>query len=233
MRAWDRGQEAPHYERALLMLGLAAPAATGEDPAAWTIGRRDARLLDLRESLFGEQLISVVNCPRCGARLELNITTAQLRAPVAEHDRVEFNFSLPDGDYHGRLRLPNSLDLRAMATAPSREELLRRCLCELRRGDAPVMEEPLSPAILDALARRIEAADPQAVVELALTCVECGHEWVSVFDIVTFLWDEIRGWAETTLREVHLLASAYGWSEGEILSMNPRRRQRYLELILE
>jgi hypothetical protein len=29
---------------------------------------------------------------------------------------------------------------------------------------------------------------------------------------------------------VHLLASAYGWSEGDILSMSPVRRQFYLEI---
>jgi hypothetical protein len=30
---------------------------------------------------------------------------------------------------------------------------------------------------------------------------------------------------------VHSLASAYGWSEAEIVRMSPMRRQRYLELV--
>jgi hypothetical protein len=33
------------------------------------------------------------------------------------------------------------------------------------------------------------------------------------------------------VREVHLLASAYGWRESDILAMTPWRRQLYLELV--
>jgi hypothetical protein len=33
------------------------------------------------------------------------------------------------------------------------------------------------------------------------------------------------------LREVHVLASANGWSEAEILALSPQRRQRYLEIV--
>jgi hypothetical protein len=31
--------------------------------------------------------------------------------------------------------------------------------------------------------------------------------------------------------DVHTLASAYGWSESEILSLNPARREFYLEMV--
>jgi hypothetical protein len=33
------------------------------------------------------------------------------------------------------------------------------------------------------------------------------------------------------LRDVHELASAYGWRESEILALSPQRRQAYLELV--
>jgi hypothetical protein len=35
------------------------------------------------------------------------------------------------------------------------------------------------------------------------------------------------------VREVHRMASAYGWREADILAMSAFRRQRYLELIGE
>jgi hypothetical protein len=244
LNLWERGRDQLPYERALLMLALAVPTAQPNELSGWGIGRRDAHLLQLREALFGPQLVSVADCPRCGTRLELKFTTTDLRAPFAEQEYVRFRFRLSgdelahvgggaDDEYEGRLRPPNTDDLRALALAPSREQLIRRCLHEINRNGETLIDEALSPAVLTELSRRIEAADPQAVIELALGCVDCGCEWISVFDIVNFLWDEIQGLAARILREVHLLASAYGWGEAEILALSPQRRQSYLDLITE
>jgi hypothetical protein len=74
-------------------------------------------------------------------------------------------------------------------------------------------------------------ADPQADVQLALTCPACGHQWEATFDIASFFWSEIDSWAHRILREVHTLASAYGWREADILAMSPQRRQLYLEMV--
>ena len=74
-------------------------------------------------------------------------------------------------------------------------------------------------------------ADPQADVQIALSCSNCGHSWPLAFDIVSHLWGEIEDWAHRMLREVGRLASAYGWSEQEILMMSALRRRRYIELI--
>ena len=68
-------------------------------------------------------------------------------------------------------------------------------------------------------------------MNLALDCPACGAHWQSVFDIVTFLWGEIEDWAQRLLYDVHLLASAYGWSERDIVAMTPRRRRMYLEMV--
>jgi hypothetical protein len=48
---------------------------------------------------------------------------------------------------------------------------------------------------------------------------------------VAFFWKEINHWANRILREVHLLASTYGWSEADILALTPTRRQWYLALV--
>ncbi len=58
-----------------------------------------------------------------------------------------------------------------------------------------------------------------------------GFVFSVAFDIVSFLWNELNAWAIRTLREVHILASAYGWSETDILAMSPWRRQFYLEVL--
>jgi hypothetical protein len=74
-------------------------------------------------------------------------------------------------------------------------------------------------------------ADPGAWIELALGCPGCGEEWSAPFDIVSFLWAEVEARARELLEEVHALASAYGWGEGEVLALSPERREAYLELV--
>jgi hypothetical protein len=73
--------------------------------------------------------------------------------------------------------------------------------------------------------------DPQADIQIALTCPACLHQWSAAFDIASHLWIEVNSWAMRILDEVHRLASAYGWSEADILELSPMRRQLYLGMI--
>jgi hypothetical protein len=73
-------------------------------------------------------------------------------------------------------------------------------------------------------------ADPQADVQLNLSCPQCAAAWSAPFDIEAFLWTEIAAWAGRTLQEVHGLARAYGWREQDILSLSATRRRIYLEM---
>jgi hypothetical protein len=83
---------------------------------------------------------------------------------------------------------------------------------------------------VDAVIARMAEADPQADVQLDLSCPACRHRWLAVFDIVSFLWSEIDASARRTLQDVHRLATAYGWREPDILALTPWRRQVYLEM---
>ena len=49
-----------------------------------------------------------------------------------------------------------------------------------------------------------------------------------MLDIGSFVWAEIESRARRVLGEVHALASAYGWSEAETLSLSAVRRASYL-----
>jgi hypothetical protein len=64
-----------------------------------------------------------------------------------------------------------------------------------------------------------------------LKCPVCSDEWNAAFDIESFFWIEINAWAARILGEVHILASAYGWSEQEILRVSAWRRECYLNLV--
>jgi hypothetical protein len=95
--------------------------------------------------------------------------------------------------------------------------------------DRAVPADQLPDSVLGTVIERIAEAD-QAEVRIGLTCPECEHQWNEVFDIVSFFWTEIDAWARQLLREVHVLASVYGWSEREILALSPTRRQIYLAM---
>jgi len=88
-----------------------------------------------------------------------------------------------------------------------------------------------SDAELEEIGERMALADPQAETRLTLHCPECAHAWGETLDITSFLWTEIEGCARRLLFEIHVLASAYGWTEAEILSLSPHRRACYLEMV--
>jgi hypothetical protein len=65
---------------------------------------------------------------------------------------------------------------------------------------------------------------------LDFICPVCGHAGQTLFDIAGYLWEEIRTQAQRLLHEVHALARAYGWREGDILALSAARRRAYLEM---
>ena len=74
-------------------------------------------------------------------------------------------------------------------------------------------------------------SDPLAETLVNLRCAECGHQWEEELDIAAWLWVEIEARARRLLFDVHTLATAYGWSEHEILSLSEPRRTLYLEMV--
>ncbi|WP_447979259.1 phage baseplate protein [Candidatus Nitrospira bockiana] len=227
---WEAGQSLPPVQRALALLMLARPDVPHERLAERTIGRRDADLLSLREYLFGPLIVALAHCPGCLERFEWRFTTDDIRMSEPE-DEV---FHVQADRYVVRARAANSLDLlsadTACVSAPDRAVIVQ-CILEARRDDAPVAPEELPDAVVNVVADRMSEADPQAEVSIAMRCPACAHEWQALFDVAAFLWRELGVWATRALDEVHTIASAYGWTEHEILAMSAARRQRYVSMI--
>jgi uncharacterized protein (UPF0212 family) len=246
LKVWEQGLGQPLWQRSLTLLAAACPECSSEQLMNLSIGQRDGLLLTLREQTFGSQLTSVTVCPQCGDRLELTFTVSDIRVNLAikSVDALE-PLSVQVADYEVQFRLPNSLDLAAVAKQQDpvkvRSQLFDRCLIAVsypvsdqavsHQGEtqSSSLPESLVKAVLESMA----LADPQADVQLALKCPACAHHWQATFDIVSFFWSEIHGWAGHVLREVHTLASAYGWREADILAMSSQRRRLYLEMIAE
>jgi hypothetical protein len=225
VRAWESGAARTPAERALLLLAHACPEESWEELAALPIGRRDARLLTLREWTLGPALNCVARCPSCAEPVELNFSVADVRDDTVA---VPGELSLEAHGYTVAFRLPSSTDL---SVVDDRRALLARCLSGAEYRGRKRSLKRLPAKVLDAVVRRMAEADPQADVHTTLTCPACDHDWRATFDIVTFFLAELEVWVYRVLRDVHRLASAYGWREADILALSPRRRQFYLELV--
>jgi hypothetical protein len=235
LEVWERGRATPHVECALMLIAAAFPDESIDALAGLSIGRRDSCLLMLREMIFGQNMNCLVVCPSCGDRLEVDFKVADIRAePESEVGNV---LALEASGYDAQFRLPNSKDLIEVAGGGRLEEkrrmLLGRCMLSARCNGEKIPIDGLPAEFLAAIASKMAQADSQADVQLSLLCPSCGLSWQAVFDIVSFLWSEIDAWARRTLREVHTLAMAYGWSEADILDLSPWRRQLYLDMVGE
>lgn len=233
VRIWEAGAHQHPVDQALTMLAVSFPEMSREEMASLTIGERDALLLSLRERLFGPRLDGDATCPGCGTRLQFTFHIGDIRlGPDAGGGEREMRVST--GGHELLFRLPHSRDLAAIAGTGSVEEardvLVRRCVLKARHGGEEVQPEELPETIVTGLAEEMAARDPQAEVRLDLSCLECGHSWDLLFDILTFLWAEISACAKKLMLDVHILARNYGWSEADILSMSASKRQCYLDL---
>jgi hypothetical protein len=234
LSVWERAARQPPVDRALLLLGAACPEQTAEELAQLPIGRRDSLLIALRESTFGPQFVSQLICQKCGERLQLAFKVSDIG--VAQETENAGPLTLNADGYEVLFRLPNSEDIRAVTVTADADDsdaeqlLLERCLLRATKDGAEQLAAELPPSVAEIVVDGMAEADPQSV-PLSLACAACSHKWFVAFDIVSYFWSEVNAWASRILREVHLLASTYGWREGDILAMSPLRRQSYLEMI--
>jgi hypothetical protein len=231
LAVWEVGRRRSPAERALLLVTAAYPELSRAEAAALTIGERDGRLLDVREASLGPVMEASTACPACVSALDFQLSVAQLRAAA----QASLAYQAEQDGWHVAFRVPDSNDLlalRGVRNVPDlRHELLMRSLIDATHGSAAVPVDRVPTEVLDLVSAQLSECDPQGDVHLNLLCPECEHSWSAVFDIGSFLWAELGAVANRLLRDVHTLASAYGWKEDEVLHLTPARRHAYLELV--
>ena len=226
LEVWQGGARLHALDRALLALRAAFPETSYESLADWPLGRRNQALAELRCACFGTQREGWVACPGCGEKLELQMDARELAAPgyAAAATPVVFK--------DAAFRLPTSRDLAAAAREPDARSGAMRLIeaCRIKPADRAAVPA-WSDEDIDAVGEQMALADPSAETLLTLSCAACGNQWEESLDITDFLWAEVEGRARRLLFEVHTLATAYGWSESEILALSEIRRSSYLEMV--
>ncbi|MBL9060454.1 MAG: hypothetical protein JNK88_10585 [Mangrovicoccus sp.] len=212
----DRQGGGVHSRLAGLAVALdvaALPVLAALDLAAW-----EDRLLGLRARLMGRRIEAEAQCPACAARVALIFSADDL---PREPD--------PAGPL-GPLHLGDLLALEAEGLGG--EAGLAALLAAATGLDRDTAAARLAGPDRDDLVAALEARAAGLGLEIGTACTECGAAMTVPFDIARFLDTELGGRAARLLDEVHLIASAYHWSEAAILALPAGRRRAYLDRIL-
>lgn len=217
---WETGRSLHSLDQGVLAVEAASPNAR-EPIADWPLGRRNLALLELRGRVFGGPLRGWVACPRCSEKLEFELDGRTLTE----------SRTIRDADVEvegGRFRLPTSRDLAALV---GETDARRAAHILLRRLDSASDDCEWSDAQMEAVGERLAEADPLAEIRVSVACPVCDETFEETVDLPSFVWSEMEARARRVLADVHALASAYGWTEAEILRLTPARRELYLEMV--
>ena len=222
LTAWEQGRALTPTGRGESMLDAFGVAADGRE--SLTVGQRDALLLTLRRQMFGSEVFGVASCPECGVQLDVTFDIDDVwQVPPGDPAQPA---DLMVRDFTVRAHAPTTSDLLALDLAPRgadrRQLMLHRCIEHASHDGVEVEVEDLPDAVIAEVVERLQSVDPQADVQLALRCAGCGHGWSVTFDILSYLWVELGGRARSLVRDVHVLASAYGWRQDDIAELQGR-----------
>lgn len=230
---WERGADLDPVGRTLLLLSLACPERQPSELALLSICERNTLLFDLRRKMFAGAPDGFAQCPNCSMAVEFQIPHDDL--PHNENTQPKDALQFTQDGFSLRFRLPNTQDL-AVAGASldadrARRSVAHRCVLDASRNGASILAEDLPEPVISGLSKRLEEAAASTELLIDLSCPGCGHNWQVDFEIASYLWTEISALAKRILREVHILARAYGWPEADILAMPAVRRQFYLDMV--
>ena len=181
-----------------------------DDPADLPIGAADRRLLAAYEAVTGGPLDVTARCGACGARTTLSL-------PVSSVGRHVWA-SVRTGPGSG-LREPSYADL--LACSGERAAILARC----RLGTLAAPDQARGTwADLD-------RAEQSLAGPLRSTCAECREPVTVDADVVAMVLAGLAVLCAEFDREVHLLASTYGWDLPTIEALPDLRRQRLAALV--
>ncbi|KEF42615.1 MAG: hypothetical protein ER33_04960 [Cyanobium sp. CACIAM 14] len=222
--------------RPFLVTALLAGCGAPRDDAYWwdqTLGARTAALLDLLATTEGMAPLGLqARCRQaaCGALFEFDLSIEAVLDAVLQQEPADgpISSTLPD-TRPLTLRKPTGRDLqdwcsRGLSSREQAVEAMVRSLViegEVRREDTP------------AIAGILAEADPLVAFGVSCTCPVCGAPAEVPVDLEAIALRRLRQRQHSLLREIHALASRYGWSEEQILAIPPARRARYLTLIEE
>ena len=228
----DLDLEFGQADRPSLVTDVLARCGGQGDAAFWwgqPVGRRIAALLRvLAATEHRQQVLLTARCGHggCAADFEFGLPLDVLAG--AADDPGPVHVALPDAR-SATVRLPTGDDLRRWRAAPagSRAQALGAMLAAL------VVDGQVGPDDEAAVAAAIAERDPLVAFAVRCACPACGAEQDVPVDLEALALARLAARQHALLREVHALATRYGWTERDVLALPPGRRARYLAFIEE
>jgi hypothetical protein len=228
--AWERCAGQTPIERGTTL--LVADGMTREAAELLSAGEREARLIEAYARTFGERVDALVACPQCGESLEFSVDAPALAGDFSAR-AGSYRLALPNGEIE--FRALDARDLRAAAEAANAEAaaalLAERAVVHLWRNGSECAARELAADERALLGERLSEIDAAADLRFDLACPACEQKWQAPFDAGAFFFSALASRARRLLRQVATLASAFGWTESEVLSLSPERRRAYIELV--
>jgi len=222
LKLWEAGRSLGALDRAVLVASVASPDQ--QSAADWPLGARNRSLAQLHCDAFGGILRGYTACRQCGEHLEFEFDGHTVAAQPAVSSASQL---VPVGKW--LFRLPTSRDLAIAAEESGEQAAATRLLASCYSGTEPVTN--WTDEDVNNIGERLSEADPLAEILLHFDCPSCPASFDESLDLGGFVWAEIESQARRIFQDVHALASAYGWSESEILALSPARRSAYVEMV--
>ncbi|RYD45555.1 MAG: hypothetical protein EOP63_00910 [Sphingomonadales bacterium] len=207
---------------------LRAAGAEADPLAADTLGARNRRLIALHDDLVGGAIEAQVACAGCATANSFVVPKDVMRAlpPAAPDALVGLSFREHELTY----RVSTMADIAAVGEeADLRLAMLDRCAM----GSDRVPAAELDRAALEAIEARFDEIDPLANIVVGSACSGCGMAIAASVDLAAFVATDLDRLHAILLRDVDFLASAYGWSEADILALPAERRARYVAMVAD
>jgi hypothetical protein len=224
LRLVEHGSGHGPLHRVLLLLECAWPEASDQVRITLPVGERDRLLLALRIHTLGPAATLLASCPECGTAVETALDLRRLLAVSPTADDAFSSRRMLHAGREIRFRLPGTADL--LAATSQRDDAKRTLLARCIETEISGLDDELELAF----ARAVAQEDPLAELLLEFSCEPCNKRWEEVFDVARLFWSEIELYSQRLFQEIHHLASAYGWTEQEILALGPERRRTYVRL---
>ena len=221
MRVAQEAGSRPAAISALLGAALQTPSGGAEAARALSVGDRQWLLAQLAVHLGQAHVWITGTCAACEAAFDAPLDLAALPVKPAGEGYPERTVEAPENLI--RVRAPTGADQEAIAGLPEAEAvavLLARCVDGANT-------RTLSPDTLERIDAALAEISPEAAAEVETTCPSCGAACRAGFDLADVVFAHLGD----PFEDVHVIASAYHWSEGDILALPAARRRRYLHLI--
>lgn len=206
--------------------------------AMWNLplGARIVRLLRIVSlTTREERLTMALSCPQSGCRktFEVSPAFADLLADAPGETNLAKIVQFPLSEAAAlSLRLPTGRDQAEWQgrTYNTPDDAVRSIVQSLITSAPPGVEATLPEKIAN-LSTVMAEADPLTSFHIATTCPHCEQPVDIAVDLEAVALAQLATHRRSLLRDVHVLASRYGWSEADVLAIPTERRQEYRRLI--